>query len=313
MPIKYEDHQTLESEEGSPKFRNGSRLLQPFQQRICYGSQLHLLLLGLGLLLLVIICVFGCQITKLQRDLLTLRTTSLNLSSSTAAEIQALNSQAPCDPDGRFQGAVTSLQSELKEHKQLLQAGQGLKNKLLTLESNLEKEKQDLKAVHDIIILAIQHHAAELQSLTCQMTALKRNASRSTCCPMNWVEHRGSCYWFSQTGKSWQEAQQYCQMENSYLVVVNSQEEQNFIQHRTGTLNTWMGLMDEHGPWKWEDGTDYETGFKNWSPKQPDNFEGHGLGGGEDCAHFTENGEWNDNVCQRLFHWVCETRLTEAS
>ncbi|XP_075415222.1 C-type lectin domain family 10 member A-like [Tenrec ecaudatus] len=308
MPMKYEEHQTLESEEGSQKFRTGSRLLQSFQQRVCYGSPLHLFLLGLGLLMLIIICVFGCQITQLQRDLLTLRTTSLNFSSSTAAEIQALKSQ-----DGKFQGMMTSVQGELEEHKQQLQAGRGLKDKVLSLESNLEKEKQELRAGHANIFLAVQQHAAELRSLTCHMSALKGNASQSTCCPMNWAEYRGSCYWFSVTGKTWPQAQQYCQMENAHLVVVNSQEEQNFIQYRIGAINTWMGLTDEHGPWKWEDGTDYETGFKNWRPEQPDNWYGHGLGGGEDCAHFTENGAWNDDVCLRPYRWVCETRLTEAS
>ncbi|XP_075415676.1 asialoglycoprotein receptor 1-like [Tenrec ecaudatus] len=308
MPMKYEEHQTLESEEGSQKFRTGSRLLQSFQQRVCYGSPLHLFLLGLGLLMLIIICVFGCQITKLQRDLLTLRTTSLNFSSSTAAEIQALKSQ-----DGKFQGMMTSRQSEWEERMQQLQVGHYLREKFLTLQSNLKIEIQEVKAGHANIVLAVQQHAADLSSLTCQMTALKGNASHSKCCPMKWVEHGGSCYWFSETGKTWLQAQQYCQMENAHLVVVNSQEEQNFIQYRIGGINTWMGLMDQIGPWKWVDGTDYETGFKNWRPDQPDNWNGHGLGGGEGCAHFTENGAWNDNVCLMSFYWICETRLTEAS
>lgn len=37
---------------------------------------------------------------------------------------------------------------------------------------------------------------------------------------------------------------------------------QKFIQHHIGPVNTWMGLTDQNGPWKWVDGTDYETGFK---------------------------------------------------
>lgn len=40
------------------------------------------------------------------------------------------------------------------------------------------------------------------------------------------MEHEGSCYWFSQSGKSWPEADKYCQLENSNLVVVNSLAEQ---------------------------------------------------------------------------------------
>lgn len=46
------------------------------------------------------------------------------------------------------------------------------------------------------------------------------------CCPLHWMEHEGSCYWFSQSGKPWPEADKYCQLENSNLVVVNSLAEQ---------------------------------------------------------------------------------------
>lgn len=101
------------------------------------------------------------------------------------------------------------------------------------------------------------------------------------------MEFHGSCYWFSKSGKPWPEAEKYCQLENAHLVVVTSWEEQvtpgrlfwkagwskgevssslfspqRFVQHHTGPVQTWMGLTDQDGPWKWVDGTDYETGFK---------------------------------------------------
>lgn len=75
------------------------------------------------------------------------------------------------------------------------------------------------------------------------------------------MEHEGSCYWFSQSGKPWPEADKYCQLENSNLVVVNSLAEQNFLQTHMGSVVTWIGLTDQNGPWRWVDGTDYEKGF----------------------------------------------------
>ena len=51
---------------------------------------------------------------------------------------------------------------------------------------------------------------------------------------------------------------------------------------------------------------------RNWRPEQPDDWYGHGLGGGEDCAHFTDDGRWNDDVCQRPYRWVCETERDAA-
>lgn len=50
--------------------------------------------------------------------------------------------------------------------------------------------------------------------------------SGTECCPVNWVDHDGSCYWFSRSGKPWLEAEKYCQLENAHLVVINSREEQ---------------------------------------------------------------------------------------
>jgi len=145
------------------------------------------------------------------------------------------------------------------------------------------------------------------------MAVLHGNGSARACCPVNWLEYEGSCYWFSRSGKSWAEADRYCQLESAHLVVVGSWEEQKFVQHHMGPVNTWMGLTDQSGLWKWVDGTDYETGFKNWRPEQPDDWYGHGLGGGEDCAHFTDDGRWNDDVCQRPYRWVCETAREPAS
>lgn len=110
--------------------------------------------------------------------------------------------------------------------------------------------------------------------------------SEKNCCPVNWVEHEGSCYWFSRTAKPWPEAKKYCQLENGHLVVVGSWEEQvrargaprgaslfygevtillspqRFVQHHMGPVNTWMGLTDQDGPWRWIDGSDYEKGFQ---------------------------------------------------
>ncbi|EPQ15447.1 Disks large like protein 4 [Myotis brandtii] len=135
------------------------------------------------------------------------------------------------------------------------------------------------------------------------------NFTESTEAEVKDLRIQGSCYWFSRTAKPWPEAEKYCQLENGHLVVVGSSEEQKFVQHHMGPVNTWMGLTDQDGPWRWIDGSDYEKGFQNWRPDQPDDWTGHGLGGGEDCAHLTDDGRWNDDVCRRPYRWVCETEL----
>ncbi|XP_054431762.1 C-type lectin domain family 10 member A [Pteronotus mesoamericanus] len=306
MAMKYEDLQTLESEEKSQGLKNGLPAPQVLLQHLCSGPRPLLLSLGLSLLLLVGICVIGSKSSKIQRDLETLRATCSNVTSHTVAEVQALHAQG-----GRLRETITSLQAEVEKQGQQLQAARSLNDTVFSLESQLEKGQQELKAGYSDMVLRVQEVVKDLNSLICQVASLKNNGSQKTCCPVNWLEHEGSCYWFSRTGKPWPEAERYCQLQNAHLVVVGSWEEQNFVQKHLGSFYTWMGLSDPEGTWKWVDGTDYETNFKNWKPGQPDDWQGHGLGGGEDCAHFHPDGRWNDDVCQRPYHWICEASLGE--
>ncbi|XP_012787351.2 C-type lectin domain family 10 member A [Sorex araneus] len=308
MSLKYENFQDLESEERRDRFRNGLPPPQSFLQRLCSGPRLVLLSLGLSLLLLVASSVIGFKNSKFQRDLASLRTSFSNFTSNTEAEFQALRSQGHS-----VQKTIESLKTEVENHSQELQAARSLNDKVLALENTLDKQQQQLKADYSEMLSFVQKLARDLNSLNCKIASLKNNGSQTSCCPTNWLENEGSCYWFSSSGKSWHEADKYCQLENAHLVVINSREEQNFVQKHIGSSYTWMGLSDPDGIWKWADGTDYETNFKNWRPGQPDDWHGHGLGGGEDCAHFHPDGRWNDDVCQRIYRWVCEIDLSPPS
>ncbi|XP_045055294.2 asialoglycoprotein receptor 1 [Desmodus rotundus] len=304
MSMTYENLQSLENEKKSQGIRNGLPAPQVLLQHLCSGPRLLLLSLGLSLLLLVVICVIGSKSSKIQRDLETLRATYSNFTSKTEVDVQALRTQG-----GLLKDMITSLKVEVENQTQQLQAVRSLNDKVFSLESKLEKEQQELKAGYSVMVVRVQELTKDLNSLSCQMAELKSNGSQKTCCPINWLEHESSCYWFSRTGKSWPEAENYCQLENAHLVVINSRQEQDFVQQHIGSSFTWIGLTDPEGVWKWVDGTDYETNFKNWRPDQPDDWHGHGLGGGEDCAHIDYNGQWNDNVCQRPYRWVCESSL----
>ncbi|XP_057571368.1 asialoglycoprotein receptor 1 isoform X2 [Hippopotamus amphibius kiboko] len=284
MTKEYQDLQHLDNEENDHQHRKRPPPPKSFFRRLCSGRSLLLISVGLSLLLLVVVCLIGSQNSKLQEELRGLRETFSNLTVSTEAKVKALSVQ-----------------------------GGNVGRKMKFLESQLEKQQQDLNEDHSSLLLQVKQFVSDLRSLSCQMAVLQGNGSERNCCPVNWMDYEGSCYWFSHSGKPWPEAEKYCQLENAHLVVVGSWEEQKFIQHHMGPANTWMGLTDQNGPWKWVDGTDYESGFKNWRPEQPDDWYGHGLGGGEDCAHFTDDGRWNDDVCQRPYRWICETQRDRGS
>ncbi|XP_003466234.1 C-type lectin domain family 10 member A [Cavia porcellus] len=294
---------------GSEMKNSGIRKAAPLQSALgncCRGPYLAQISLGLSLLLLVAVCVIGHQGSNLRRDLVTLSTNFSNSSSHHEVNIQQLTSNC-----GALQNAIKSLKAEVEDHGEELQAGRSLSQKVTSLESTLQQKEAAFKADQSQILLRIQELVKELRSLSCELAYFKSNGSR-TCCPLNWIAHEGSCYWFSQSKKPWDEANKHCQMENAHLVMVNSLGEQIFIQSNTRSINTWMGLTDRSGSWKWVDGSDLDPGFKNWSPEQPDNWSGHEMGGGEDCAHFNSDGSWNDNVCKRAFHWICETEQSQV-
>lgn len=110
---------------------------------------------------------------------------------------------------------------------------------------------------HSSLLLHVKQFVSDLRGLSCQMAILHGNgkggfpsllppflplplqpalqtphvpsaplASEKSCCPVNWVEYEGSCYWFSRSGKPWPEADNYCKLEDAHLVVVGSMEEQ---------------------------------------------------------------------------------------
>ncbi|XP_066444728.1 asialoglycoprotein receptor 1-like isoform X2 [Eleutherodactylus coqui] len=128
-------------------------------------------------------------------------------------------------------------------------------------------------------------------------------------CPTGWINYQLSCYFSSNDQKSWTVAKGICQAKEAHLVVINTVEEQNFLFGLSKGKFTWIGLTDVSGHWKWVDGTKYESTPKIWIPGQPDEYFGHGLGGGEDCAHLHQSGEWNDDHCSRLYRYICEKNM----
>ncbi|XP_049622188.1 asialoglycoprotein receptor 1-like [Suncus etruscus] len=284
MTKEYQDLQHLDGEENDYQLRKELSPAPTLWKRLCSSFRLLLLSLGLSFLLLVVVCVIGSQNSKLEEEMQALRQTFSNFTEDIEDQVKGLSNQG--DTVGR---------------------------KMKSLETQMEKQQNNLKEEHSSLLLHVEQFMSDLRSLSCQMAVLHGNVSEKTCCPVNWKEFRGSCYWFSHTGQSWLEADTYCKLENAHLVVIGSIEEQQFVQQHMGSMKTWIGLTDQNGPWRWVDGTDYEKGFKNWRPEQPDNWYGHGLGGGEDCAHLTENGQWNDDHCPRPYRWVCETAKNTIS
>ncbi|KAL6466948.1 hypothetical protein MHYP_G00247520 [Metynnis hypsauchen] len=112
-----------------------------------------------------------------------------------------------------------------------------------------------------------------------------------------------SMYFISTGGKSWSESRQDCRERGADLLIINSREEQDFIEILRRGRTTWIGLTDSEteGVWKWVDSSELTTGF--WANGEP-----NGNLGDEDCVVTAT--KWADYPCNHRFVWVCEKRLT---
>uniref|UniRef100_A0A4W5LJS3 C-type lectin domain-containing protein n=1 Tax=Hucho hucho TaxID=62062 RepID=A0A4W5LJS3_9TELE len=78
-------------------------------------------------------------------------------------------------------------------------------------------------------------------------------------------------YYISTEKRNWEVSRQDCLRRGADLVIINSREEQVFVN---GFWEVWIGLTDrdEEGVWNLVDGTPLTTGY--WASQQPNSYLG---------------------------------------
>nr|ABW34406.1 immunity adhesion receptor DC-SIGN [Aotus trivirgatus] len=150
------------------------------------------------------------------------------------------------------------------------------------------------------------------QEIYQELTQLKAAVER-LCrpCPWEWTFFQGNCYFVSNSQRNWHDSVTACQEVGAQLVVIKSDEEQNFLQLQSSRSNrfTWMGLSDlkQEGTWQWVDGSSLSPSLRRyWNKGEPNNI------GEEDCAEFNGNG-WNDDKCSAAKFWICKKSAASCS
>ncbi|XP_034158186.1 C-type lectin domain family 4 member E-like [Pangasianodon hypophthalmus] len=130
-----------------------------------------------------------------------------------------------------------------------------------------------------------------------------------------WIYFNSSLYYNSTEKKNWTESRRDCRERGADLVIINSREEQEFINKTLLSATAWIGLSDRdtEGVWKWVDGTELTNGTGYWSQREPNDH-----GGKEDCAitgYIPQGGTidflntWNDGECCEPYGWICEKKF----
>ncbi|XP_068444176.1 asialoglycoprotein receptor 2 isoform X2 [Clinocottus analis] len=137
------------------------------------------------------------------------------------------------------------------------------------LKFSVESNKDQLTSVAEALkqLSSLDSLSMTVASLKCSLERFINNGSASDgCCPLNWDVLGSSCYMFSRTSLSWHRARDWCNAHGSHLVILNTDEEWDFVtQHTTGVFY-WVGLTDERtGEWEWVNQTPYVMN-RRWAP-----------------------------------------------
>ncbi|XP_055783890.1 CD209 antigen-like protein C [Salvelinus fontinalis] len=223
---------------------------------------------------------------------------------------------------------VRELEQLTDAHAFLLAANQDLTN----LNSNLSTAIHILRSDYSNVSTANQHLAAEKEALSRERDRLKWNLSfiyqfedfpvnqycspkdavgerKCNPCRSGWLLFQSSCYQIlypSSPWKTWQQSRENCKQNNSDLLVIGSQKEQEFIHNHTQFYfdmhhGYWIGLTDiaHVSQWLWVNGSQQTDGFWN---KQT----------GGNCVLTVPNkaslANWNAESCSMENRWICESR-----
>ncbi|XP_038071809.1 perlucin-like protein [Patiria miniata] len=132
------------------------------------------------------------------------------------------------------------------------------------------------------------------------------HAGVNAVCKLGWIEHCSSCYKFTDNHTDWENANTYCQGLGGMLLVIESEEENEFIaeeMRNSGMSSTWLGCNDASMEGTW---VCYPEGVKkmqytNWAEGKPDNFNY------QDCAVINKKAKWNDRYYVNDMYTICET------
>ncbi|XP_010293263.1 PREDICTED: macrophage mannose receptor 1-like, partial [Phaethon lepturus] len=96
--------------------------------------------------------------------------------------------------------------------------------------------------------------------------------SRSCCppCSKGWTYFRNSCYFYSKTASSWENAQRFCSVLGTKLLEVDGPEEKDHIRSMLQS-SSWLGIRDEEveGTWKLANGTILPQESGSWHRNEP--------------------------------------------
>uniref|UniRef100_A0A672KLP5 CD209 antigen-like protein C n=1 Tax=Sinocyclocheilus grahami TaxID=75366 RepID=A0A672KLP5_SINGR len=178
-------------------------------------------------------------------------------------------------------------------------------DELVTKFTNLTKERDEL-------IIKNANLLNKTDQLINQLSILGKEAE--------WIYYQSSFYYMSNKTKNWTEGRRDCEKKGADLIIINNNEEQDFVTKITDKREFWIGVTDSdvEKTWKWVDGKSSTEHlmlictFRFWA-SGADITEPNG-GTAENCAvtYLKQKHDvsgWHDVKCNDAYQWICEKSI----
>ncbi|XP_076019414.1 uncharacterized protein LOC143010762 isoform X2 [Genypterus blacodes] len=138
-----------------------------------------------------------------------------------------------------------------------------------------------------------------------------RHIEGETFCPIGWTRWGTRCFVFIDDGKTWVEAEMYCQFEGGNLASIHGEDENHFIKALTRGETydfpvAWVGGHDgvQNNFWMWSDGSKFN--YEN-SGQETNRINDRA----EHCLRINTGYDlrWQCASCSETYPFVCATNI----
>ncbi|KAM9449980.1 asialoglycoprotein receptor 2-like isoform 1-T3 [Clarias gariepinus] len=179
------------------------------------------------------------------------------------------------------------------------------KYELQTSNNNLTVARDQLQTCNNNLNTEREQFQRERTQLQRERDELQRFLEQGL--STGWNYSSSSVYIVNIEQKTWTESRESCRVRGANLVIINSTEEQEFVNKLRGGGRAWIGLSNRENKWKWVDDTTLITGF--WASEGPNSAAGK-----DRCVVIGKTSDpvknWGDDSCNEQFKYICEKKIS---